>query len=215
MRTPQTSWIDTRPEQAQWIAHHTPNGQIPGADVCGPGAVYLVSDAAEHVHGPDAADRRRHERLAAAGAGAVHVMHRSARARPRARRLGATSQPARDCRRRTRAARAQWRHRRSTARSTMRRGRRGVDGGVHRHRRRGARSRPPPLRTRAKLAWDEENLYVAAELAEPRVAATIRAARRAALQASRRSRCSSTPAATAATTSNFRSTRSTPCATWR
>ncbi len=51
VRTPQTSWIDTRPEQAKWIAHHTPNGQIPGPDVCGPGAVYLVSDAAQHVHG--------------------------------------------------------------------------------------------------------------------------------------------------------------------
>ena len=51
VKTPQTSWIDTRPEAARWIAHHTPNGQIPGADVCGPGAVYLVSDEAEHVHG--------------------------------------------------------------------------------------------------------------------------------------------------------------------
>ncbi len=51
VRTPQTSWIDTRPEQARWIAHHTPNAQIPCADVCGPGAVYLVSDEAEHVHG--------------------------------------------------------------------------------------------------------------------------------------------------------------------
>ncbi len=51
VRTPQTSWIETRPEQARWIAHHTPNGRIPGADVCGPGAVYLVSDDAEHVHG--------------------------------------------------------------------------------------------------------------------------------------------------------------------
>lgn len=51
VRTPQTSWIDQRPEAAKWIAHHTPDGQIPDADVCGPGAVYLVSDAASHVHG--------------------------------------------------------------------------------------------------------------------------------------------------------------------
>jgi NAD(P)-dependent dehydrogenase (short-subunit alcohol dehydrogenase family) len=51
VKTPQTSWIDTRPEQAKWVAHHTPNGMIPGADVCGPGAVYLVSDEAEHVLG--------------------------------------------------------------------------------------------------------------------------------------------------------------------
>ena len=51
VRTPQTSWIDTRPTQAEWIAYHTPNGQIPAADVCGPGAIYLCSDAAAHVTG--------------------------------------------------------------------------------------------------------------------------------------------------------------------
>ena len=51
VRTPQTSWIDQRPASAKWIAHHTPDGQIPDADVCGPGAVYLVSDDASHVHG--------------------------------------------------------------------------------------------------------------------------------------------------------------------
>lgn len=51
VRTPQTSWIDSRPADAAWIKHHTPNGQIPDASVCGPGAVYLCSDAAWHVHG--------------------------------------------------------------------------------------------------------------------------------------------------------------------
>jgi NAD(P)-dependent dehydrogenase (short-subunit alcohol dehydrogenase family) len=51
VRTPQTAWIDTRPTQAEWVAYHTPNGQIPAAEVCGPGAVYLCSDAAAHVHG--------------------------------------------------------------------------------------------------------------------------------------------------------------------
>ena len=51
VRTPQTKWLDERLVQARWMAHHTPNGQIPSSDVCGPGAVYLVSDAAEHVHG--------------------------------------------------------------------------------------------------------------------------------------------------------------------
>ena len=51
VRTPQTSWIDTRPKQAEWVAYHTPDGQIPEASVCGPGAVYLCSDAASHVHG--------------------------------------------------------------------------------------------------------------------------------------------------------------------
>jgi len=50
--TPQTNWIiEGRPEKAEWVKLHTPNGRIPNADVCGPGAVYLVSDAAEHVHG--------------------------------------------------------------------------------------------------------------------------------------------------------------------
>jgi glucose 1-dehydrogenase len=51
VRTPQTAWIDTRPDDAAWISLHTPNRQIPNADVCGGGAVYLVSDAAEHVTG--------------------------------------------------------------------------------------------------------------------------------------------------------------------
>jgi len=51
VKTPQTAWIDTRPKQAAWIAHHTPNHQIPDADVCGAGAVYLCSDDAWHVHG--------------------------------------------------------------------------------------------------------------------------------------------------------------------
>ena len=51
VRTPQTSWIEDRSQEADWIAHHTPDGRVPPAEVCGPGAVYLVSDAAEHVHG--------------------------------------------------------------------------------------------------------------------------------------------------------------------
>ncbi|MAE63251.1 MAG: oxidoreductase [Phycisphaeraceae bacterium] len=51
VRTPQTAWIDERTSAAEWIAHHTPNGRIPHSDVCGDGAVYLCSDAAEHVHG--------------------------------------------------------------------------------------------------------------------------------------------------------------------
>ena len=51
VQTPQTSWISERKEAAAWMRHHTPNKQIPHSDVCGPGAVYMVSDAAEHVHG--------------------------------------------------------------------------------------------------------------------------------------------------------------------
>jgi len=51
VRTATTKWIDQRPEQAKWIAHHTPNGQIPDAGVCGDAAVYLASDAAGYVTG--------------------------------------------------------------------------------------------------------------------------------------------------------------------
>jgi len=51
VRTPQTRWLDREPHKAQWITHHTPNGQIPPASACGAGAVYLVSDEAYHVHG--------------------------------------------------------------------------------------------------------------------------------------------------------------------
>ena len=50
--TPQTKWIvDAHPDKADWVRYHTPNGEIPDADVCGPGAVYLLSDDASHVHG--------------------------------------------------------------------------------------------------------------------------------------------------------------------
>lgn len=51
VRTPQTAWIAGDPLKAEWITRHTPNGRIPEADACGGGAAYLVSDAAEHVHG--------------------------------------------------------------------------------------------------------------------------------------------------------------------
>jgi glucose 1-dehydrogenase len=51
VRSATTGWLDEQPAKAAWIAHHTPNGRIPDADVCGDGAVYLVSDAASHVHG--------------------------------------------------------------------------------------------------------------------------------------------------------------------
>ena len=51
VRTSATKWLDTKPDVARWIAHHTPNGQIPAADACAGAAVFLVSDAAWHVHG--------------------------------------------------------------------------------------------------------------------------------------------------------------------
>lgn len=35
----------------QWMALHTPSGEVPGAEVCGEAAVFLLSDGAAHVHG--------------------------------------------------------------------------------------------------------------------------------------------------------------------
>ena len=49
--TPLTSIVEQDPRFKQWMELHTPNGQVPGPEVCGDGAVYLVSDAARHVHG--------------------------------------------------------------------------------------------------------------------------------------------------------------------
>lgn len=49
--TPLTSIIEEDPRFKKWMCLHTPNGEVPGAEVCGDGAVYLVSDAARHVHG--------------------------------------------------------------------------------------------------------------------------------------------------------------------
>jgi len=35
----------------QWMQWHTPNGRVPGAEVCGGAALFLLSDQAEHIHG--------------------------------------------------------------------------------------------------------------------------------------------------------------------
>lgn len=51
VRTPLTSVIDRDERFRRWMSLHTPNGQVPHSDVVGGGAVYLVSDAAEHVQG--------------------------------------------------------------------------------------------------------------------------------------------------------------------
>jgi glucose 1-dehydrogenase len=51
VRTPLTSILDDDPALDEWMQLHTPNGQVPKADVCGGGAVYLVSEDAWHVHG--------------------------------------------------------------------------------------------------------------------------------------------------------------------
>ena len=35
----------------QWMKLHTPNQRVPGPEVCGPAAVFLLSDEANHIHG--------------------------------------------------------------------------------------------------------------------------------------------------------------------
>jgi NAD(P)-dependent dehydrogenase (short-subunit alcohol dehydrogenase family) len=49
--TPMTSIIETNHDFNAWMRLHTPNGQVPHAAVCGPPAVFLLSDAATHIHG--------------------------------------------------------------------------------------------------------------------------------------------------------------------
>jgi NAD(P)-dependent dehydrogenase (short-subunit alcohol dehydrogenase family) len=51
VRTNATKWIDARPLDGQWVEYNTPDGRVPDAAVCGPAAVFLASDAADHVHG--------------------------------------------------------------------------------------------------------------------------------------------------------------------
>jgi NAD(P)-dependent dehydrogenase (short-subunit alcohol dehydrogenase family) len=50
--TPLTARVlEHDPAALDWMRLHTPNGQVPGPDVCGPAAVFLLSDEAEHIHG--------------------------------------------------------------------------------------------------------------------------------------------------------------------
>lgn len=49
--TPLTSIIEEDANFKDWMCLHTPNGEVPHSDVCGEAAVYLLSDAARHVHG--------------------------------------------------------------------------------------------------------------------------------------------------------------------
>jgi NAD(P)-dependent dehydrogenase (short-subunit alcohol dehydrogenase family) len=51
VRSVATAWLDQRPAAERWLRYHTPNHQIPKADVCGDASVFLCSDAASHVHG--------------------------------------------------------------------------------------------------------------------------------------------------------------------
>jgi NAD(P)-dependent dehydrogenase (short-subunit alcohol dehydrogenase family) len=51
VRTPLTDVLNRDPRLDSWMKLHTPNGKVPDPDVCGGTAVFLLSDAAEHVHG--------------------------------------------------------------------------------------------------------------------------------------------------------------------
>lgn len=50
--TPLTaSGLTDDPDGLRWMQLHTPNGQVPEAEVCGSTAVFLLSDEAQHIHG--------------------------------------------------------------------------------------------------------------------------------------------------------------------
>lgn len=49
--TPLTAPALSESKLRTWMQQHTPNGQIPGAEVCAEAALYLVSDSAKHVTG--------------------------------------------------------------------------------------------------------------------------------------------------------------------
>ena len=51
VRTPLTAEALDEAGVMEWMKLHTPNQQVPGPEVCGPIAAFLVSDLASHVHG--------------------------------------------------------------------------------------------------------------------------------------------------------------------
>jgi NAD(P)-dependent dehydrogenase (short-subunit alcohol dehydrogenase family) len=52
VRTPLTNTVLSHDQQTlDWMRLHTPNGTVPDASVCGGAAVFLLSAAAEHIHG--------------------------------------------------------------------------------------------------------------------------------------------------------------------
>lgn len=50
-RTPLTEPALQDDRTRRWMELHTPNGQVPGPEVCGDVAVFLLGDAAQHIHG--------------------------------------------------------------------------------------------------------------------------------------------------------------------
>ena len=51
VRTPLTASALDEAGVTEWMKLHTPNQQVPGPEVCGPMAAFLVSDLAAHIHG--------------------------------------------------------------------------------------------------------------------------------------------------------------------
>ena len=51
VRTPLTDVLNQDKNLDSWMKLHTPNGQVPGPEVCAGAAVFLLSDAAQHIHG--------------------------------------------------------------------------------------------------------------------------------------------------------------------
>ncbi len=51
VRTPLTAPAIDEPRFRAWMELHTPNRSVPDAEVCGDTAVFLLSDAAAHIHG--------------------------------------------------------------------------------------------------------------------------------------------------------------------
>lgn len=51
VRTPLTAEALDGAGVTEWMKLHTPNQQVPGPEVCGPTAAFLVSDLASHIHG--------------------------------------------------------------------------------------------------------------------------------------------------------------------
>ncbi|QDT09376.1 SDR family NAD(P)-dependent oxidoreductase [Stieleria marina] len=51
VRTPLTDVLNQDETLDEWMKLHTPNGKVPEPDVCAGAVVFLLSDAATHVHG--------------------------------------------------------------------------------------------------------------------------------------------------------------------
>lgn len=43
--------LSSDPDAMKWMKLHTPSGEVPGPEVCGAAALFLLSDEAHHIHG--------------------------------------------------------------------------------------------------------------------------------------------------------------------